>query len=279
MSKVLIVLLNFNNEMDTIDCLGSLKDLRDAEYKIVLIDNASRNFNKGDLYYYCLENDVDIIENENNLGFGAGNNVILTYKDINEYDWLWFLNNDTIVEKDSLKKMVSLGESVDNVGAVGCKVVYFDSLAVQSIGGGYIKKNIIPRHVQKIENLASLQYITGASALIKREVFQQLNGFNEEYFMYWEDVDLSFRIRGRGYLLVTAVDAIIRHKESATADSKSLFFFYHFFRSAAIFFRGKANYKFITFSIYFTIKSFKDGNLLNSLKGLFYNIFGIKYDK
>jgi len=190
-----------------------------------------------------------LIKNNDNYGFAGGNNVGIKFAlDVLNPDYVLLLNNDTVVDKDFLIEMVKVGESDEKIGIVGSKIYYYDYRdksegfvdsrkplrfsssngrddVIWGLGGGgvdlktgktwhYYSKKIDDKNYNDVVECG---YITGCSMLIKRDVLKVLNGFDENYFCYYEDTDLSVRCKNLGYKLVCATKSVLWHKVSSTS--------------------------------------------------------------
>jgi GT2 family glycosyltransferase len=148
---------------------------------------------------------VIVIDNsETNLGFAAGCNAGIKRALEMGADYVWLLNNDAIAWPDTLDRLMA--KIRPGVGAVGSVILNPDG-SVQVWGGGYLRTGrsrvlLGPGHVS---------WLSACSVLITREALEATGGFDEGFFMYWEDVDLSFRIKDAGLDLAVADDAFVTH--------------------------------------------------------------------
>jgi GT2 family glycosyltransferase len=213
---IAIVILNWNGWQDTLNCLESLKNLLNPTHQVIVVDNASTDDSLQRLQ--ASASSVMVLENQVNAGFGAGNNVGIRSAMESGADFVWLLNNDTRVEPDTLQSMLDVVLSDLNIGAVGCVLRYMDQPdRIQAWGGGQVNFFLgSSKHHLGPVSPNKLHYLTAASVLISREAFKAVGGFDGGFFMYWEDVDLSFRIRQAGFKLMVADSAVVFHKESAS---------------------------------------------------------------
>lgn len=216
---VYILILNWNGWKDTLVCLDSLKHLNYGNTKIVVLDNASTNDSVMRIREAFPE--VTLLETGGNLGFSKGNNVGMRYALKHGADYVWLLNNDTTIEPTTLSAMVKIAEENSKVGAVGSLLYYMDNPdKLQAWGGG--KVNVWTGRPRLVRQPAQLDYLSGASLLIKREVLETVGLFPENYFMYWEDVDFGFSLRKAGWQLDVAEDSKVFHKDSGTTGRSSV---------------------------------------------------------
>ena len=233
--RVAVVILNFNGWDMSIKCLDSLARSQYPNIATYLIDNASQ------LDLTAQINSrfplATIIRNELNLGFSKGVNVGLRAALEQGFDYVWVLNNDTTVSTDTLKELVAFAEADADIGIVGCVLVEDSSnRLIQSWGGGTINLTTgIVRHVKKAAPVKSLDYINGASMLLRYNALKDVGLFDENYFMYWEDIDLSMRMRAHGWQLGVAKNAVVNHMVSATIGRNSWNRRRIYLRSAKIF--------------------------------------------
>jgi len=220
--KVSIILLNWNNPYDTVECIESLKEISYPNYEIIVVDN-----NSTDDSIKELENirNIQLIRNDSNLGFAGGNNVGIEYALKRSSDLILLLNNDTVVEKEFLSVLVKRAVADKNVGIIGNKVYYYSEPAkIWSAGGGITRltKRTFQYGENKIDKKRFIRemevdFLSGCCMLIKREVFERIGLLDAEYFMYYEDVDFCLRAKKFCKVIYTP-GAIIWHKVSGTSN-------------------------------------------------------------
>ena len=185
---------------------------------------------------------VIIIKNTNNYGFAKGNNTALKFCLCRaDFHYVWLVNNDAIVEARALSSLVREAEIHERAGIVGSVIRYYDNPSyIQTIGGGKFypwlgvaklhgKKwhisTLNVRHTRQITK--NINYIMGASLLIKKDTLGQIGLFDENFFLFTEEVDLAYRAVNAGWTIAVAMDSVIYHKESAsTKDRKYLYHYY-----------------------------------------------------
>lgn len=236
--KINILILNWNGWKDTIKCVNSLKATSCTEsYKIIVIDNCSSDDSVKRIKDGCPE--IELIQNERNLGFGGGCNVGLRYSMQNSVEFVWLLNNDTTVHTDCLQELINVAKTDPSIGIVGSVLYHMNTPeTVQAWGGGYI--NFWAGNTKNIYNAnesPKLQYITGASMLIRVKALLKTGLFDENsYFMYWEDADLCFRLIRNGWKIKVAERSKVLHKESASLKDNNQLLIRYFNQSAIMFF-------------------------------------------
>ena len=239
--KIEVILLNWNGWPDTIACLHSLKSLEYDNYCITVVDNGSTDESVDRIRAACPG--VPIIQTGRNLGFSGGCNAGIRAALRRRADYIWLLNNDTVVESRALNTMVGLAEADPRIGAVGSVLYYLDSRSsVQAWGGGRV--NFWSGRSWHFHNPVcnqQLHYLTGASMLLRRRALEEVGLLDENtFFMYWEDADLSFRLRKAGWRLAVSDNSVVFHKENASTGKGSPLLDYYFNESAVRFFSRHA---------------------------------------
>ena len=235
--SVAIILLNWHGWRDTLACLASLEKLDYPNYQIVVVDNGSTDDSVERIHEAYPQ--LTLLETGKNLGFAGGNNVGIRYALERGVDYVWLLNNDTIVEANTLSALVATAEANPRIGAVGSVLYYMDRPEkVQAWGGGRV--SLWSGRSWHLTSPGRLDYLTGASLLLRWEALEHVGLLDEGFFMYWEDTDYGFRLRKAGFRLEVAEDSRIWHKESATLGKVSLQGDAYYSTSALRFFRRHA---------------------------------------
>lgn len=243
--SVAIILINWNNEEDTIDCIKSLADITYPDYKVFVMDNGSEQKSIDALRPFCV-GEVRLIENRENLGFSGGNNVGIDIALKEGFDYILLLNNDTTVEPDFLDELVKVAESDEKIGAVGSKIYFYFEPDRNKIwyGGGKFSwlgggehmqyEHVDADHPNDIKP-REVDYITGCVFLVKSEVLRKVGGLFEDFFLYYEDTDWSLSIKKVGYRLMHAPFSKVYHKVSrATKKLGNPKIYYYHVRNALL---------------------------------------------
>ncbi|MEX0610404.1 MAG: glycosyltransferase family 2 protein [Balneolaceae bacterium] len=253
---VYIIILNWNNYEDSYRCIESVQKVNYANYKIVLVDNASTDSSCHKLKLDFPE--VLIIENEINLGYSGGNNKGIELALVEKAQFIWVLNNDTTVSKNTLKELLSTMKKDKDSGIAGCKILNTEPLnEVQVYGGGRVNYFLGTQKSLTKKSLG-LNYISGTSLFMKSEVVGKVGKLDEDFFMYWEDVEFSHRVKANNYNLTVASSAIIYHKNQGTfGQGNNIFFEYLYAKGAILFFRKQVAWWPISITILITGKIIK----------------------
>lgn len=231
--SVYIIILNYNGDDDTIACLESLSCNDYPNYKTVVVDNASPNGSEARLREYQRRSGRDfvLIQSGANLGFSGGNNVGIRYALEQGADYIWLLNNDTEIEPDALSKLVNKIETNPAIGICGSKLVYHhDRTRVQGLGGTYSQLTGVVGTILDEAELGRLRYVIGASMLFRSAVFREFGLLSEDYFLYYEEIDIAERIKSK-YRLAVAVDSVIYHKGGASIGNETELSHYYMLRN------------------------------------------------
>jgi len=227
--KLAIILVNWNSYQLTNDTLQSLYQTSYQDYDIICVDNASTDDSLSQLK--TNHADIILLTCDQNTGFTGGNNKGMQYALAHGYVYTLLLNNDVAVESDFLEPLVQALDANENLGAVQ-PLIYFhhDRTLIWNAGSrynkffgvtktiGYNKKDNDQKEryqnqgdtkaTQPIQNIA---WITGCAFMVKNEVLKKVGLLYEPFFIYYEDVDLSFRIKNAGYDLGYTPASVIYH--------------------------------------------------------------------
>lgn len=203
--KLSIVILNYNVRYFLELCLKSVQAaINTIDAEIIVVDNNSED-DSCNMVKQLFPN-VKLIENKDNFGFSKGNNIGVA-KAKGEY--LCILNPDTVVAEDTFTKLLAFCEGKEKLGAVGCKLIngVGTFLPESKRNVPYVKaafKKLFgdpSEYYAKLheDDTGEIEVLVGAFMFLKKEVHNAVGGFDEDYFMYGEDIDLSYKILKAGY--------------------------------------------------------------------------------
>jgi GT2 family glycosyltransferase/SAM-dependent methyltransferase len=212
-AEVSIIIPVYNKFQYTLNCLKSILDTTTGSYEVIVVDDAStepeaKNVKK-------IRN-IRLIKNRRNLGFVGSCN---RGAKISKGQYLLFLNNDTIATENWLTPLLELIKRGD-VGGVGAKLIYPDGTLQEAGGiiwndasGWNYGRGDDPKKPQ-YNYVRDVDYCSGAALLIKRDLFEQVGGFDERFKPgYYEDTDLCFSIRELGYRILYQPLSVVIHFE------------------------------------------------------------------
>lgn len=220
---VYILILHFRVIENTINCLESLQGLDYSNYKILLVDNGSEN--KEGAALKSTYRDLEILELEQNLGFSGGCNKGIEYCLEKGAEYIWLLNNDTIVPQNTLRFLVDAMQNDTKAGASGAALLLFDEKTGEikgKTGKGQInfsKGKTLLKEPDLKTNI-SCDWLSGSNLLLRAKTINETGRFNDDYFLYFEDVDLCHRIKAAGWTLLLVPEAGIKHLDGASTKGK-----------------------------------------------------------
>jgi GT2 family glycosyltransferase len=220
--KVAVVLLNYRGADLTLDCLNSL-DLYLRNRLVIVVDNDSRDDSCEKIFRWIerkKNNDYLLLRNNRNSGFACGNNIGIRYALQRGVDLVWLLNNDTTIDLRALDELLYSYEHHGDFALYGSVIRYHDTKEVQCIGGGELL--FFRASTSFLQEHGQVDYLMGASLLVPAKVFASIGLLDERFFIYWEDVEFSFRAKSKGLKIVTADASIVYHRESSTAKQAAL---------------------------------------------------------
>lgn len=223
-----IVIVNFNGMRFLDDCLRSIADNVSCRYEVIVVDNAS--VDESCAFIRSHYPNVRLIESSVNTGFTVGNNIGVHQASA---DFVLLLNNDTQMLTDIAPALQQFTDP--RLGALGCRLYYGDGRQQPSFGFDHTPLRIVlswlgasrfgtlPNVFRRIENRdanytydrLSVDWVSGAFLMTRKDVWMQLGGLDERYFMYVEDVDYCKRVRDLGYRVAYLASIEIIHHEGA----------------------------------------------------------------
>ena len=196
-----IIITSYNTKKLTKECIDSVfLHCDENDFEIIVVDN-----NSHDGSAEMLQNDfgkkIKLIINKNNAGFGAANNLGAKSA---KGDYLFFLNSDTIIESDILKPMFNNFKKNSKIGIISPKLLNGERINQFDAYGEFptLIKTISEKIIKQKANTgepSSADWVSGAALVIRKNLFDTLEGFDEKFFMYFEDIDLCKRVKESGY--------------------------------------------------------------------------------
>ena len=249
--KLSVIIVNYNVKHLLEQCLQSvLKAAVGLDVEVWVVDNASTDDSKN--YLFPKFPEVNFVWNAKNVGFSKANNQVL-HQVTGEY--VLFLNPDTVVPEDTFRKCLSFFETNENCGALGvrmvdgrgrylkeskrgfpspwvslCKMLQLHRLFPQSKWfAKYYEGHLAEGQSNRVDVLS------GAFMMLSRKALQKVKGFDERFFMYGEDIDLSFRIQEAGFFNYYYPEITIVHYKGESTSTKSSFYIHHFYGAMELF--------------------------------------------
>jgi hypothetical protein len=227
MTTLSVVVVSWNVKPQLKNCLNSILGEKLKDFEVIVVDNASSDGSP-----QMVERDfpqVKLIKNNQNLGFSKANNQAIK---ISQGEYILLLNSDTVIQPGAIQKMVNFMDKNKRVGALGCKVKNPDGTLQDSCGRfpslsaimatkihrlskGLLLKSLASHQVADIEK--EVDWITGASLMVRREAIEQVGLLDEAIFMYFEDTDWCYRIKKSGWVVKVTPEAEIIHLGGGSA--------------------------------------------------------------
>lgn len=253
-----IVVLNWNNSPDTIECLESiLPSIQKKIASVVVCDNASADSSIDDIMLWAKNNflcesflslpisldrivekkekrwDFTLLQTNTNIGYSGGNNIGIRYALSNDnIAYILILNNDTVLHHNALYELARCAENNPNFGVLGSTILNYDNPDLVQCAGGCTYNSITTIFKNKHANLSlpevldkkdstRFDYIHGAASLFRPEVFRRFGYLDERYFLYYEELDFSRRLINSEYTLGWCKKSFIFHKGAASTGGRT----------------------------------------------------------
>jgi len=263
--SVCFILLNWKGCDDSIDCLDSMTKLSYANYCAIVVDNASGDDSIPRLRAWAQSKEIPISEYafnsaeegtrqisgqdaldsgfrqlilvsaSYNTGFCAGNNIGMALAAESGADYLFVLNNDTLLDPNVLEPLVRTARSHEEVGLFGPLICYADPKdRIWWAGGGfsnwltpYYRLQGERREIVRGEEPYETQWVSGCATFVPVEIYRKLGGFDESFFIWCDEWDLALRVTKAGYKLFVVPSSVLYHKVGKSLGITSpLVFFY-----------------------------------------------------
>ena len=223
-SLVSIIIVNWNAKDYIKQCIDSLLLQSYKNFEIIIVDNASTDNSVAIIKQNYPQ--VTLIENKDNLGFSAGNNIGIKES---KGTLIALFNPDAVAEKDWLQRLVSIVENSENIGGASGKIFYLgDKYGKDAVFCTWSKINpysAIPTNFYDNEPISTVDYLSGAAVLFKKSVFDKIGLLDTKYFLYFEETDLCARMIRAGYNLMYVPTAIAWHAVSPLSNSENKIYY------------------------------------------------------
>ena len=252
-----MIVLNWNGRDDTLACVESVLASGYEALDVLVVDNGSAD---GSMECFDAawrsEARVRVQRNDVNLGYAGGNNAGFADVLARDPDYVLVLNNDTVVDVGALDQLVDALEAEPGFGMVGPKVLElnrpdrlgcsFDRVRLWCFGALPTTAGQVDQG--QFDDRRELDVITGCALLVRADALRQIGGFDVDYFAYYEEVDLAFRMRAAGWRLGFVPHAIVRHEGGASTAGRRSLVQYYKLRNMILFMRKNAAWHhFLTF--------------------------------
>jgi N-acetylglucosaminyl-diphospho-decaprenol L-rhamnosyltransferase len=203
-SSLSIVIVSYNTVELLQDCLASLYAQLDSRCEVIVVDNASSD-GSADMVRVRYPDSM-LIKSNKNLGFGRANNRGISMA---KGDLIWLLNPDTHLQKNALDAAVTYMVRNPAVGMAGTALINSDGSPQPSIEHSYPGQRYANHMLGRLPG--DIAWVMGASIIARRNVLEAVGGFDEQFFLYGEEVDLCLMVRKAGWPLGFVEDSVVMH--------------------------------------------------------------------
>ncbi|MFH1954276.1 MAG: glycosyltransferase family 2 protein [Pseudomonadota bacterium] len=199
-----VIVVSYNTADFLSACLSSIRDHGDPQTEIIVIDNASQDQSQDMVRHQFPE--VKLIVNQQNEGFARANNQAA--RECGS-PYLFFLNPDTVIRPGVFGSMIRYMESHPEVGLAGTRIINPDGSLEPSFEKHYPGQRHAGKELRGLKG--EIAWVLGASMIVRENIFRELGGFDERFFLYGDDQDLCLRVRKAGWILGYIKDATVIH--------------------------------------------------------------------
>jgi len=225
MPKISIIIVNYNGKTLLEKCLESLFKVNYDNFEVILVDNNSTD----ETVDFIKKNypSIILIKLDSNKGFAEPNNI---GSKIAKGEHLLFLNNDTIVTPNFISELVKVIENDTKIAICQSLLLKLDG-SIDSSGDFIDKLGVVYNSKTKTDEIREISSARGASMIIRKKIFKELNGFDEKFFVSFEDVDLGWRTWISGYKVVINPKSIVYHLGGQTTNKIKSDIAFHGFKN------------------------------------------------
>ena len=201
-----VIIVSYNTVDFLGRCLNSVASQSNVTWEVIVVDNCSQDGSPDFLRKKFPW--VKLIANDRNFGFSQANNQALK---ICKGRYVYYLNPDTEVQPNAFRKMVDFMDSHPEVGLAGTRLIYPDGSLQPSVENRYPGQRYTKNELKGLKG--DIAWVLGASMIVRRALIRTLEGFDEHFFLYGEDLDLCLRIRRAGWRIGHIPEAEVIHWE------------------------------------------------------------------
>jgi GT2 family glycosyltransferase len=218
-----VIVVNYNGLHHLQECLDSLRAQTFRDFEVIFVDNGSSD---GSVEFVTNNfEEVKVIRNEKNLGYGGGNNIGIRSA---EGKYIAILNNDTKVDPGWLGMLFRAAEKDEGIGMCACKILNYYRPGIIDNTGLLLYRDGVARGRGRLESDTGqydseeeVFFPSGCAGLYRKEMLNEIGPLDEDFFLYVEDVDIGLRARLAGWRCVYVPGAVVYHKYSATTEAYS----------------------------------------------------------
>ncbi|MDX2128639.1 MAG: glycosyltransferase family 2 protein [Chloroherpetonaceae bacterium] len=252
--KVSVIIVNYRTPKLLLEAIRSVMNTVRNRFEIIAVDNAS-----GDNTATLVREQfplVHMIQSSVNVGFAAGNNLAMPFA---RGEYIFFLNPDTIVHEGSIDTLIAYLDSHLKVGLVSPKLLnadgslqrsinrfysFFGTLFDNRIASQFLKTDAFEDH----DTIREIDWAKGAALMIRHSILKEIGSFDEQFWIYAEEIDLCYRIKKAGWANVYLPSAVITHLEKQSSKQHRAEMFIQNYKSFYLFLRK--HYSTLDFTLY-----------------------------
>ena len=236
--KVFIIIINYGTPEHTIECLQSICENNFGRFQAVVVDISNIHQSVEKIDHWIEKRDDNrflLIQEKKNNGFAFANNIGLKYSmQQDDCDFIWILNNDTVIAKNSLEELINCykqNTKREVVGFIGSKILdYKDKAIIQNVGGRFNKwtgYSVLTGMGEKDTGQFDIKenkvdYVVGASMFFHSSIINQIGLMPEDYFLYYEDIDWCLTAQKAGFKNISCTKSRVYHKQGISTGAKLL---------------------------------------------------------
>ena len=271
---VSIITVNYNSKSETQEFIDSLLDSNYKNWELFVVDNGSNEPPAKE--EIVKDARINLLVTNQNLGFAGGNNYALPHC---SGELFFFVNNDTILPQNTLSLLVDTALNLPDLGALSPKFQYYHTPGMVEYAGCTNINRITARNRaignrqmdhRGLSGLIETYYMHGGGMLVPTRVIENIGPMAEEFFLYYEEMDWSERMRKAGYKIYCQRDALIYHKESASVGRLNPLKTYYMNRNRILFMiRNYKSTQLLPFLMFFTFISIPKNLITHTVRGDF----------
>ncbi|MCR5792170.1 MAG: glycosyltransferase family 2 protein [Lachnospiraceae bacterium] len=243
MKRTGVVICNYNKKEDVIKCIQSVLESDTDDMDIFVVDNASTDASCDAIREHFADR-VTLLVNKENLGGSGGFNTGIRHAMKHGYEYIWCLDNDTLVDEHALSELVKCLDTHADIGMVGSRVYHMsapDFVQQNGITVDYDNFCVEARYFNYLEDgtLPELVYsdaVAACSVLVRRSLIEQIGPLPEENFLYWDDTEWGVLCNNAGFKVATCGTSHILHAYGAKREAVNTFPTYYSYRNQIRFF-------------------------------------------
>lgn len=238
---IAVIVLNWNNAPDTLECLESVyRSICNSPFKVYVVDNGSTDDSLPVLKEKVPQ--ATFLRMNSNLGFAEGNNRAIIQAISDGAEYLFLLNNDAVIQEDTLTQLLQVAEKHPTACAIGPKIYFYDAPTTIWCGGGecdlsrafcYHRDRGLEDSQATFHAVGETSYVCGCALFLRASHLQTVGLMDPRFFLNWEEIDWCFRMRRAGLDCLYVPEAKAWHKVSRSfiGGNRGLMWYYFYYRN------------------------------------------------